>query len=297
MLAGRVAIVSGAGRGLGRAHAIALAAAGAAVVVNDLGTALDGGGRDSAVADAVVAEIVAAGGRAVASGHDVSDWTEAGELVALATRTFGGLHVLVNNAGVLRDQALVNLGEEAWDTVIRVHLKGHAAPTAHAMAYWRSYAKEHGAAAASVIHTTSVAALTGNFGQANYATAKAGLLGLSRSVSVEGARYGVRSNAVSPSAGTRMSADPAGASPRVAELDPAAVSALVVWLAREDCPADSQIFHCMRGRVVTVSPPRPDTVWETEGEWSSDDLDRMLRPSMVAPPSIADFLGFEVGEG
>src|SRR4051812_225858 len=140
-LEGRVAIVTGAGRGLGRAHALHLARQGAAVVVNDRGGALDGSGADASPAAQVVKEIEAAGGRAIASGHDVADWEQAADMIGLAVRTFGELHVLVNNAGILRDRTLANMAEAEWDAVLRVHLKGHAAPTRHAVAYWRARGK------------------------------------------------------------------------------------------------------------------------------------------------------------
>src|SRR5690606_19095514 len=182
--------------------AMALAAQGAAVVVNDLGGDLQGNGRDATPAQETVAEIRANGGRAIVSGHDVADWRDAEEMVALAIDHFGGLDILVNNAGILRDRLFANMSEEEWDAVIRVHLKGHAAPSRHAMAYWRNDGKAGRQVAASIVHTTSLAGLVGNFGQANYAAAKLAVVGLSRTLAIEGTKYGVRSNAVSPSART-----------------------------------------------------------------------------------------------
>ena len=163
-LAGRVAIVTGAGRGLGRAHALALAAEGASVVVNDLGGDLQGRGTDLTPAQEVVREIVAGGGKAAVSGHDVADWKDAASLIDTAVKNFGDLHVLVNNAGILRDRTLANMSEEEWDAVLRVHLKGHAATTRHAMAYWRDCSKAGDAVAGSIVHTTSLAGIVGNFG-------------------------------------------------------------------------------------------------------------------------------------
>jgi len=206
-LDGRVAIVTGAGRGLGRAHALCLAAEGAAVVVNDVGAELDGTGRTATPAEAVVAEIRAGGGRAAASAHDVADWMDAARLVEFAVATFGDLHVLVNNAGILRDRTLANMSEDDWDAVIRVHLKGHAAPSRHAMAYWRDRAKGGAPVRAAVIHTSSIAGYLGSFGQANYSAAKAGIYGLTRTTSIELQKHKITVNAVAPIAKTRMTED------------------------------------------------------------------------------------------
>lgn len=291
---GRVAIVTGAGRGLGRAHALYLAEHGAAVVVNDLGGDIHGNGVDPSPAQRVVEEINRQGGRAVVSGHDVSDWEQACELIELAVRAFGQLDVLVNNAGILRDRTLANMAEDEWDAVIRVHLKGHAAPTRHALAYWRSRAKEGNEVKASVIHTSSVAAFAGNVGQANYAAAKLAVVALSRVVSLEGNRYGVRSNVVSPSARTRITTGIEGdAAPSLQfdEFDPANVSPLVGWLAEPDCPADSQIFHLSGSRLLVLSIPPILHEITTQGRWKRDDLDRALQSRLVAPPSLEAYLG------
>src|ERR1700730_1837848 len=190
-LSRRVAIVTGAGRGLGRAHALRLAAEGAAVVVNDLGGDVHGDGQDLTPAQQVVQEICDGGGQAIASGHDVADWEQAEALIRLAVDRFGDVHVLVNNAGILRDRTLANMSEGEWDAVIRVHLKGHAAMTRHALAYWRDRSKGGHPISASIVHTTSIAAFAGSFGQANYTAAKMGIVGLSRVAALEGARYGV----------------------------------------------------------------------------------------------------------
>ncbi|HEX2038663.1 MAG TPA: SDR family NAD(P)-dependent oxidoreductase [Acidimicrobiales bacterium] len=296
-LDGRVVIITGAGRGLGRAHALYLAAEGAHVVVNDYGGGVHGeGGGDATPAEQVVAEIEAAGGKAVASPHDVSDWAQAAEMVELAVETFGALHVLVNNAGILRDRTLANMSEDEWDAVIGVHLKGHAAPTRHALAYWRRLAKEGTPLDASVVMTTSISGLLGNFGQANYASAKLGVCALSRVVALEGASIGVRSNAVSPGARTRISMDIPGAEfPEIPEgefdpNDPMNVSPLIAWLSERDCPANSQIFH-LSGRQLLVyqMPPVVHDI-RSEGRFTLEDLDRELTPRLVPPVDVNEFI-------
>jgi NAD(P)-dependent dehydrogenase (short-subunit alcohol dehydrogenase family) len=290
-LAGRVAIVTGAGRGLGRAHALALAAEGASVVVNDLGGDVAGRGTDLTPAQQVVAEIEAAGGRAAVSGHDVADWGQAKALIELAVARFGDLHILVNNAGILRDRTLANMAEDEWDAVLRVHLKGHAATTRHAMAYWRDRSKAGQAVAASIVHTTSLAGLVGTFGQAAYASAKLGIVGLSRVAAVEGAKYGVRSNAVSPSARTRietsLEAPPAGV---FDVFDPANVSPLVAWLGQADCPATGQVFQVYGNRVEVLTHSDIAVDARTEGRWTLEALDRALAGRLPAPPALGHFV-------
>lgn len=290
-LEGRVAIVTGAGRGLGRSYALALAGHGACVVVNDMGGDLDGTGRDPTPAQEVVAQISANGGRAVVSGHDVADWSQAAEMIDLAVKTFGGLDVLVNNAGILRDRLFANMSEEDWDAVIRVHLKGHAAPSRHAMAYWRERAKSGAKAAASIVHTTSLAGLIGNFGQANYASAKLAVVALSRTLALEGAKYGVRSNAVSPSARTRI--ETSLQEPPEDEFDvfaPENVSPLICWLALRDCPATGQVFQAYGNRVEVIAPSAIAVDLRTDGRWRLDDLDRALGDRLPELPGLGDFV-------
>ncbi len=298
-LEGRVAIVTGAGRGLGRAHALLLSALGAAVVVNDLGGDLHGEGADVSPGAAVVQEIKELGGRAALSAHDVSDWDQARELIGLAVDSFGDLHALVNNAGILRDRTLANMTEPEWDAVIRVHLKGHAATTSHAMKYWRSQAKAGHDVRASIVHTTSIAAFAGNFGQANYSAAKSAIIGLSRVAALEGARYGIRSNAVSPSARTRLGVEGPGAEEAFAppaekgafdRFDPANVSPLVAWLVEAGCPANAQVFHIDGGRVCVVQMPSIVHELHTAGRWSPEALDELLPSRLVRPPVLGDFL-------
>jgi NAD(P)-dependent dehydrogenase (short-subunit alcohol dehydrogenase family) len=298
-LNGRVAIVTGAGRGLGRAHALRLAAEGAAVVVNDLGGDVHGEGQDPTPAQEVVEEIQRRGGQAIVSGHDVADWQQAAGLIQSAVDAFGDLHVLVNNAGILRDRTLANMSEAEWDAVIRVHLKGHAATTRHAMSYWRDRAKAGQTVNASLIHTTSIAAFAGSFGQANYSAAKMAIVGLSRVAALEGVRYGVRSNAVSPSARTRIGMQTPGADAVLApptepgvfdRLDPANVSPLVAWLAAAECPATAQVFHTYADRLIVVAMPSIVHDLRTDGQWTLEALDRELAPRLLTPPRIEDFL-------
>src|SRR5436305_9989348 len=205
-LAGKVAIVTGAGRGIGRCHALALAAAGAKLVVNDLGGSVAGEGADPTHAQQVVAEIEAAAGEAVADGANVADFAGAGRLVQHALDAFGRLDILVNNAGITRDRMLVNMTEDEWDAVISVHLKGHFAPTHHAAAYWRERSKAGDEVRARVINTSSPSGVFGNVGQANYGAAKAGIAAFTIIAAQELERYGVTVNCIAPNARTRMTA-------------------------------------------------------------------------------------------
>src|ERR687887_2046270 len=222
-LSGKVAIVTGAGRGIGRAHALALAGAGAKVVVNDLGATLAGEGGDLSPAQQVVAEIEERGGEAVADGANVADFAQAEQLVDRALETYGRLDILVNNAGILRDRMLVNMTEDEWDAVVNVHLKGHFAPTRHAAAYWREQAKQGESLKARVINTSSPSGVFGNVGQTNYGAAKAGIVGFTLIAAQELGRYGVTVNALAPNARTRMTEAAFGeiAAPE-GEFDPAA---------------------------------------------------------------------------
>src|ERR687892_1856970 len=203
-LDGRVAIITGAGRGLGREHALLFAEEGAKVVVNDLGGDIHGEGADRAPAQQVVDEIEKMGGEAVANVDSAADWDGAQRLIQTAIDTFGDLHVLVNNAGILRDRVIVNMTEEEWDAVIHVHLKGHFCPTRHAAAYWREQSKAGKEVKASVINTSSTSGLLGNPGQTNYGAAKAGIAAFTQICAMELPRYGVRSNAIAPAPRTRM---------------------------------------------------------------------------------------------
>ncbi len=278
-LDGRVAIITGAGRGIGREHALLFAEEGAKVVVNDLGGALDGSGDDRTPAERVVDEINALGGEAVANTDDVADWEGGKRLISSALDAFGDLHVLVNNAGILRDRMIVNMTEEDWDSVIHVHLKGHFVPTRHAATYWRERAKAGDEVRACIVNTSSTSGLFGNPGQTNYGAAKAGIAAFSVIASQELGRYGVRVNAIAPAARTRMTEFTPGLSDIVKRpqdesqfdvWDPANVSPFVAYLATEDCPLTGRVFYVQGGTVrnfqnwtMTDSIDRP-TRWTVE---------------------------------
>ena len=262
-LDGRVAIITGAGRGLGREHALLFASEGAKVVVNDLGGDIHGEGEDRAPAQQVVDEIQAAGGEAVANTDSVADWDGAERLVRTAVDTFGDLHVLVNNAGILRDRVLVNMTEQEWDSVIHVHLKGHFCPTRHAAAYWREQTKAGNEVKASIIHTSSTSGLLGNPGQTNYGAAKSGIATFSQICAMELQRYGVRSNAIAPAARTRLTEQTPGLSEVVKEpedeskfdvWDAANVSPFVAYLATEGCTFNGEAFLVQGGVVQRFQP-------------------------------------------
>src|SRR5690606_1145618 len=232
---GRVAIVTGAGRGIGRGHALELARQGAKVVVNDIGGAVDGSGSDVGPAQQVVDEIVAAGGEAVANTDSVADWEGAQRLVNQAIETYGSLDILVNNAGILRDRMLFNMTEEEWDAVIAVHLKGTFGPMRWAAAYWREKAKAGETFDASVVNTSSTSGLFAKPGQANYGAAKSGIASMSTIAAKELGRYGVRVNAIAPGARTRMTETLGGRMSAPAEGDwdersPDNIAPLVTWL-------------------------------------------------------------------
>ena len=283
MLDGRVAIVTGGGRGLGRAHCLALADAGAAVVVNDLGAGLHGERTTESPADEVVAEILKAGGRAVANHSSVSDWAAAEALVAQAVDEFGRLDVVVNNAGIVRDRMLFSMTEADFDSVIAVHLKGTFAVSRHACAYWRAAAKRGEPVAGRIVNTTSGTGLFGNAGQANYGAAKAGIANLTVVTAIEMRKYGVTANAISPLAATRMTADlPVASAPTVSGFDPrdpAHASGVVVYLA-------SAAAGWLTGQIIRVDGA---TVNRLRG-WTVVDSYRGAPDAAVTAGELADAL-------
>lgn len=296
LLEGKTAIVTGGGRGLGRSHALLLASHGANVVVNDLGGDVHGEGTGSA-ADDVVEEITAAGGRAVANSGSCSDFADAEALVQQAVDVFGGLDVLVNNAGNLRDRTIFNMTEDEWDSVINVHLKGHFAPTHHACKYWRDEAKAGRPRAGRIICTTSQSGLFGNPGQANYAAAKAGIAGFTQVVAMEMARYGVTANAIAPAARTRMSESLIGPAPEGFDpLSPDNVSPIVAWLASDDAHwVTGQVFHMMGGRCDRLEGWKiVGTRTRTGRLWEAEELADAVRALYgVYPGGIGGALGAE----
>jgi NAD(P)-dependent dehydrogenase (short-subunit alcohol dehydrogenase family) len=258
-LDGRVAIITGAGRGLGREHALLFAREGAKVVVNDLGTSDAGEGADGSAAESVAAEIRAAGGEAVANGDDVSTWDGADRLVNAALEAFGELDILVNNAGILRDRAVVTMTEADWDQVIAVHLKGHFAPTRFAGAYWRTQHKAGLGRPRNVVHTSSTSGLFANPGQSNYGAAKSGIATFNQIVAKELARYNVRSNCIAPAARTRLTLTAPGLEDLMRpveggfdEWDPANVSPVVAYLACEECAFNGETFYVHGGTITLM---------------------------------------------
>jgi NAD(P)-dependent dehydrogenase (short-subunit alcohol dehydrogenase family) len=289
-LKGKVAIVTGAGRGIGRGHALALAAAGAEVVVNDLGSSLAGEGIDLAPAHGVVDEIEAAGGSAVADGENVASFEGARRLVQHAIDEFGRLDILVNNAGILRDRMLVNMSEEEWDAVIAVHLKGHFAPTRHAAAYWRERCKAEDLVRGRVINTSSPSGLFGNVGQTNYGAAKAGIAAFTVIAAQELGRYGVTVNCLAPNARTRMlegAFDLGGRPPGFDPLDPANLGPVVVALSADEAQAiTGQVIHVWGGAVNVLTGWNAKDLFQRDQRWDADELlsELLTRyPNGIAP--------------
>ncbi|MFC9974361.1 SDR family oxidoreductase [Spirillospora sp. NPDC127200] len=289
----RVVVVTGAGRGLGRAHALEFARQGAAVVVNDLGVARDGTGAASGgPAEDVVAEIRGAGGRAVASTHDIATDLGAAALVATAIEHFGRLDVLVNNAGFLRDRMLINLSEEEWDAVMRVHLKGHFLPLKHAGQYWRAESKAGRPVDGRVINTSSGAGLLGSVGQGNYSAAKAGIVGLTLVASAELGRYGVTVNAIAPAARTRMTEEVFAqtmAAPAEGEFDamaPENVSPLVVWLGSAHSRGiTGRVFEAEGGRICVMDGFRHGPVADKGARWDPAEVGPVVAGLLAKAPA------------
>ena len=277
---GKVAIVTGAGRGIGRSHALLLASEGASVVVNDLGGSSGGEGNDATPAQQVVDEIAAKGGQAVANDDSVSSWAGAEAMIQQAVDAFGGLDVLINNAGILRDKMSFNMDEAEWDAVIDVHLKGHFAPSRFAASYWRAKSKETGAPVnAKIVNTASESGLYGNAGQANYAAAKAGIASMTIVMARELERIGVRVNAIAPVARTRLTEQVAGdfMNPKEGEFDrfaPENISAVVGWLASDLSEGvTGQVVKVMGGQVQLLRGWRPATESTSDKPWTIDMIE------------------------
>ncbi len=296
---GRVVVITGAGRGIGRQHAIEFAGQGAKVVVNDVGAEVDGTGSSDGPAGEVVEEVRAAGGQAVANGDDVADWDGAGRLIATALDAFGGLDVLVNNAGILRDRMLVNMTEAEWDAVIRVHLKGTFAPTRWAVDHWRNRVKAGETNDARIINTTSPSGIYGNVGQTNYGAAKAGIASMTVIDAMELGRYGITVNAVAPAALTRMTENLGfGQSDSEREPDafdpndPANISPLVVWLgSAASAGITGRVFNVHGGHISVAEGWVAGPGVDKKDRWGSAELGDVI-PGLVAEAAPnADMLG------
>ena len=285
-LDGRVAIITGAGRGIGREHALLFAAEGAKVVVNDLGGAADGSGDDQTPAQQVVNEIKGMGGEAIANGDNVADWEGGQRMVNAAIEAFGDLDILVNNAGILRDRVLVNMTEQEWDDVVKVHLKGHFVPTRWAAAYWREQTKAGVDKPRNVVHTSSTSGLLSNPGQTNYGAAKSGIATFSQICAKELTRYGVKSNCIAPAARTRLTE----ATPGLGEIvkapdeadqfdiwDPANISPLVAYLASAECAFNGETFFVQGGSVKLVQSWTMAAGVERDDRWSVAELTAALK--------------------
>ena len=306
-LDGKVAIVTGAGRGIGREHALMLAGAGAKVVVNDLGGSTAGEGSDTTPAQSVADEIKAAGGEATANYDNVADFQGAENMVKQAISDFGGLDILVNNAGILRDRMLVSMTEAEWDAVINVHLKGHFAPTHHAAAYWRAKSKEAGGPVfGRVINTSSPSGVFGNVGQTNYGAAKAGIAAFTIIAAQELGRYGVTVNCLAPNARTRMTEDIFAGMPEPKEgefdpLDPKNISPVVVALATEEAGSiTGQCFFIYGGTINVLKPWDVGTFIKKDDYWDPDELAGKLKeafPGGIAPEGMMPMLGKASGQG
>jgi len=282
-LDGRVAVITGAGRGIGREHALLFAREGASVVVNDLGGANDGTGADAGPAQDVVAEIVAAGGTAVANTDSVTDWDGAARIVAQAVSAFGRLDIVINNAGILRDAFIAGHGEAEWDAVVATHLKGHFAVLRHAADHWKAEAKAGRPPNAAVVNTASASGTTlPNAGQASYGAAKAGIAALTLVAAAELERYGVRVNAIAPIARTRLTLATPGmgavfAAGALTEgghdlFDPSNISPLVAYLASADCPLTGQVFAVQGGSIQQLGGWHAVEQIETDGPWTIEDI-------------------------
>lgn len=296
LLEGKVAIVTGAGRGIGRGEALLLAREGAKVVVNDVGASVSGEGRDLSPAQQVVQEIRAFGGQAVADDADVSDFEASEKLIAQALQDFGRLDIVVNNAGILRDRMLVNMSEDEWDAVMAVHLKGTFNCTRHAVAHWRELSKAGEPVAGRIINTSSPSGLYGNVGQSNYGAAKAGIAAFTVIVAQEVGRYSVTVNAVSPSARTRMTEQAFGEIAAPGDgfdvFAPENIAPIVAYLASDDAAGiTGQVFGVQGGSIALLRGWTPDGVIQKEQTWEPaelmDAIEQLVPGKKIQPDPMA----------
>lgn len=294
---GRVVVITGAGRGLGRAHALAFAAEGAKVVVNDLGASLQGEGIDLSPAQEVVNEITAAGGEAIVNGDDISDWDGAGSLIQSAIDTFGGLDTVVTNAGIVRDRMFVNMTVDDWDAVIRVHLRGTFCPVKRAVEYWRAESKADRQRAGRIVTTSSGAGLMGSIAQTNYATAKAGIATFTVNIAAELGRIGVTANSIAPSARSRMTEEAFADMMAPVEsgfdaMDPANISPIVVWLGSEQSGhVTGRVFECAGGELSVVDGWQHGTPVDKGDRWDPAELGPIVDQLIAEAPAPAPVYG------
>ena len=294
---GRVVVITGAGRGLGRAHALGFAAEGAKVVVNDLGASLQGEGVDLSPAQEVVNEIEAMGGEAIVNGDDISDWDGAGSLVQSAIDTFGGLDVVVTNAGIVRDRMFVNMTVDDWDAVIKVHLRGTFCPVKRAVEYWRAESKAGRQRAARVITTASGAGLMGSLAQTNYVAAKAGIAAFTINIATELGRIGVTANSIAPSARSRMTEDAfaemmAKPDSGFDAMDPANISPIVVWLGSEESgQVTGRVFECAGGELAVADGWQHGKAVDKGARWDPSELGSVVEGLIAEAPTPAPVYG------
>jgi NAD(P)-dependent dehydrogenase (short-subunit alcohol dehydrogenase family) len=292
----RVVIITGAGRGLGRAHALAFAAEGATVVVNDIGAELDGSGGSLSPAQEVAEEIRASGGRAIVNGDDVSDWDAAGHLVEQAIETFGRLDTIVCNAGIVRDRMIVNMSVDEWDAVIRVHLRGMFCPVRHAIDHWRAQSKAGNPVDARIVTTSSGAGLFGSVSQANYSAAKAGIAAFTIVAAAELGRYGIIANGIAPSARSRMTEDAFADMMRKPDegfdaMDPANVSPLVVWLGSAHCTVTGRMFEIAGGQLSVADGWQRGAVFDKGQRFEPAEIGALVEDLITNGPAAAAVYG------
>lgn len=287
---GRVVIITGAGRGLGREHALAFAAEGAKVVVNDVGASLQGDGNDMSPAQEVVDLIRERGGEAITNGDDIADWEGAGRLVQSAIDTFGGLDTVVTNAGIVRDRMFVNMSVDEWDAVIRVHLRGTFCPVKHAVDYWRAESKAGRQRDGRVVTTSSGAGLHGSIAQTNYSAAKAGIATFTINIAAELGRIGVNANSIAPSARSRMTEEAFAemmAKPETGfdAMDPANISPLVVWLGSGDCNVSGRVFECAGGLISLADGWQVGAEFDKGEKWDPAEIGSVVDDLVKAAPA------------